>query len=250
MPGVAETLIALPRSLGLRRAFWRDVARRWTGLGLLHLHLAVGLALIPVTARVQQTFSAFARDTAPALFAEFPKILVHDGQVRAPDAATWIDPRDDRVLLVVDTAARRAPSPGEPMLLTKQALWLQAPGLPPRRLSLDGLTLLIDAETMMGWVNSLRIGLSPLFYASVFVASACWRLGLAFFALGPAAYGFSRLRGRGLGLGACVRIAAFAQTPGLAIGALGLSFGDAPLLWLVIASLVPVIWTAWAIESG
>lgn len=248
MPVAIETLTAIPRSLGLSRAFWKSVARRWTGLGLLHLHLAVGLALLPVTARVHAAYGAFARDTAPTLFAEFPKILLHDGQVLSEDA-TWIDPRSGEVLLVIDTTNRRPPEAREPLRVSQGALWIGA-GPHAQRFSLEGLTLLIDREAMLGWVDSLRIGLAPLFYASAFVGSACWRLVLAFFVMGPAAYGWARLRGLRLGLDACVRVASLAQTPGLLVGALGLSLGASPWLWLLLASLLPLIWTIWAVEAS
>ena len=206
------------------------------------------LALMPLTARVHNTFGAFARDEAPALFAEFPPVLIHDGQVLSEDA-TWTDPRDGQVLMVIDTTARRPAEAREPLRVSEGAVWIGA-GPRAQRFSLDGLTFLIDREAMLGWVDSLRIGLAPLFYASAFVASACWRLALAFFAMGPAAYGWARLRGIPLGLGACVRVAALAQTPGLLVGSLGLSLGDSPLLWLFIASLLPMAWAIWAVEAA
>lgn len=240
---LGEILLALPRSLGFGRPFWDAVLERWRGFGLLHLHLAVALALVPPTLRVCLDYYAFADERGAALAAAFPKILVHDGRVRSPETARWVDPQDGHTILLVDTTVRRPPGPDEAALLTAEALWVQSP-IGPQRFSLEGLTFLLDAEALQGWLDSLRLWLPPLFYASGFVLSACWRMALAYLVHAPFSYALRR----GIGFGARARLAAVAQTGGLAVGALGLGLGMPAVPTLILASLAPLAWLARALR--
>lgn len=94
---------------------YRDVARRWRGIGFLYLAMVMLLASIPNAIRVQVSFAEFMKHEAPPLIEGFPTLSIHDGEVSIaePQPYVWHDPTAldpdsraaevHRVILYVDT---------------------------------------------------------------------------------------------------------------------------------------------------
>src|SRR5688500_2194712 len=87
-------------------SLYRDVARRWRGIGLLYLLLLMAVPCSPVVLRWHLNFRGCAHGgQAVRFFQGFPSITVEDGvvSIAEPEPHVWRVPDAGGVILVVDT---------------------------------------------------------------------------------------------------------------------------------------------------
>ena len=84
---------------------YRDVARRWCGIGFLYLVLLLAVSWLPLAIRAHVAFAKFVRQAAPRVLAGFPAVTITNGVVSIdrPEPYLWRDPGNNEVLLYVDT---------------------------------------------------------------------------------------------------------------------------------------------------
>lgn len=85
---------------------YRDVGRRWRGIGFWYLVLLLAVSWLPVAIKAHVGFAHFVRQDAPRTLADFPGITITDGVVSIdrPEPYLWRDPDSRDVLLYVDTS--------------------------------------------------------------------------------------------------------------------------------------------------
>lgn len=195
-PWAALLLAAWPH-----RPFYRALLRRWTGFGVLWLHLLVGLGWIPVSVVKILEIRAVSAAIDTGLEG-FPKVMLWEGQARVSGKQPWeMRGPEGELWFVVDTRSAPRDLEGQetPALLTRDALLVS-----DRSLSLELLPdLLLDEELLRKLMADLSRWVQILYYPFALAADVTWRgaLGLIF-----AAFALWRAKSRGLPLsppGAC-----------------------------------------------
>lgn len=198
----ALALGALPH-----RGFVVDVARRWSGYGVVWLHLLVALGWVPVAVVEAGRIQARAAEVDAALVG-MPRVLLWDGEARVSGPQPWVA-RDaqGRAWWVVDTTGALTGLEGHEAraLLTRTHLHLGE-----RRVSLALLpTLMVDEELARALVADLARWARWLVYPLVVAVDVTWRAGLALVAA-AALHTRARALGLGLGLAPTARLAVMA----------------------------------------
>ncbi|HZK81445.1 MAG TPA: DUF1189 family protein, partial [Humisphaera sp.] len=84
--------------------FYRDVGRRWRGIGFWYLVWLMFITAIPIAVKAHIGFSKFARTDAQKMISTFPSLMITKGIVTSdPDPYLWAEPSSGSVFLYVDT---------------------------------------------------------------------------------------------------------------------------------------------------
>ncbi|HEY2584475.1 MAG TPA: DUF1189 domain-containing protein [Tepidisphaeraceae bacterium] len=199
---------------------YRDVARRWRGIGFLYLVLLLAVSWLPVAAKIQVSFTRFVQHDAARVLAGFPAITINNGVVSIdrPEPYVWRDADSGEVILYVDTtnafdtpeAARAKVKLGRSQMIVKQSEF------ETRSYDLSQFkSFYVNRARLLGWmqVASYWIGLGIFVFGLVF--TLIWHViqVLIYGAIGLLLA--MMMNARGLDYPALVRLAAVAITPAI-----------------------------------
>ena len=193
--------------------FLRDVMFRWTGAGLIYLHLIVGLIWIPLTIQAEVKLIRFV-DEAPTWVDGFPSITVDQGTVYTaipPERMpySWTPGGQDEPVLVLDTTGQTQSLEGrsEPLLITKTHLVTE-----DGPVSLDAVPFFwVDQALILEMMDGATLWFPVMYYLCAFLVSITYRCGQAML-YGLIAFAMARFDDKVLGLGGGMRLAAMAIT--------------------------------------
>ena len=224
-------------------AFYRDVARRRRGLGLLYLLLLLAICWAAYAVRVQILLTRFVDGEGAQWIEQVPRITIAKGvaHVKAAQPHYIRNPRTGRVFAILDTSGKVTDLDETPawLLLTRTRLIIRLSPWEQRLRNLEGLRdFEIDAlllrsllDTLKRWLAPslypIALGLSFVFHAAQLVVYAALGLALA------------RCLGAPLRFPALMRLSAAAVTPPILLDTLMDLIGlELPYCWaacLVIA---------------
>ena len=240
-------------------SLYRDVARRWRGLGLLYLLLLMAITWAPVVLRWHVKFRAWAHgDQAARFFQEFPSIDVENGvvSIAEPQPHVWRNLNTGKVILVIDTSAEfDVPETARArMLLSRRILEIRD-----------------DEQRTTHVFNLKRVEDLSIDRESALCTVQCWSSRFGFYAFPTALlvsmasglvrvlmYGFvgkllaSLFRAR-LDYPALVRLSAVAMTPGMVVDTAGwlLGVGATPYYaWSLIVGMITLAYLAFAVKAN
>ncbi len=111
------------------KPLYRDAAWNKKGFCLLYLFILLALTWAPVAVQVQINMNRFAKDKAPKIIAQLPKIQIKNGIASTEEARPYLikDPDTDKPLILLDTSLSDAPPSDStaPIALTKTQLAIQ-----------------------------------------------------------------------------------------------------------------------------
>lgn len=203
---------------------YRDVGRRWRGIGFWYLVLLIVITMTPVLVLMQLRFTQFVRNDAPAMLKTFPTITIQDGSasIDRPEPFLWRDPKSGKVLLYVDTKGTFDLPEGADALVKLSKHEVILPGQ-PKGFDLKGVpNRRIDRQTLSRWLPAAATWAIPAYGVFAFVVTVILRLiqVLIFAAIGLAISSGTEVN---LGYAALMRLSAVALTPAFLVG-LALAF--------------------------
>jgi hypothetical protein len=219
---------------------YRDVARRWGGIGFFYLVLLAILAWVPTAMRAQHSYRKFLANDAPKLLKDTPTVSIKDGVVTAdPDPYIWRDPQSKQVFAYIDTTGKFEDPAGKGSLikLSKSNLEYKQSEYETRNVDLSQVkSFYMDKDTARqffekigGWVG-ICVGALGIF-------AVIWHL-LLILIYGVIGLVFCSMFNTNLSYGALLRIAAVALTPAVVLSTvLTLAGVDFRGEWLVYLGL-------------
>ncbi len=87
------------------KEFYQDVGRRWPGVGLVYLFFLLALAWLPLMLKLHVGMQSFARDQAPKIIQQLPRITITKGVVETdPPGRHEIKDADGKTFLIIDAS--------------------------------------------------------------------------------------------------------------------------------------------------
>ena len=198
---------------------YRDVARRWGGIGFLYLILVAAITAVPPAIAAHVRLAEIMNVQVPELLSDFPLIQLKSGEASArgysSDVYSFVDHQSNRPLLYVDTTGR--PETGHRSTaiieLSKRELTIHLQHYPYIVISVSDLpTVTFGSKQVAAILQSAVYWLGPAVFVVVFCAGLIGRFVLAML-LGAAGQILRRIFAADLDYSALVRLAAVAMTP-------------------------------------
>jgi hypothetical protein len=239
------------------RSLYRDVARRWRGVGVVYLLLLMFVNWLPVVVAWHLGARMWAEGgAAQRLLGEFPTITIQKGVVSIAEEEpyVWRHPDTGEPILVVDTtAAFDVPeATTAPMLLSRRALEIRD-ARQTRVYNLQGVeSFSLDRQSALDWVQwaanwSWAVALPGAWFVSV-----VWGI-LRLLLYGLIGLLFASIFAARLDYLALMRLSAVAMTPGIAIDAVAWMFnvGYLPFCgWHGVIGMVTLTYLAVAVKAN
>jgi hypothetical protein len=195
---------------------YRDVAKNWTGIGLLYLLLLLAITWLPSGFRVFTSLTTFSTEKGAALAQQMPRVTIGNGEMRAepPGRHEVKDPATGEVFLVIDDTIDEVPSDAanDMMVLARKEfgtfqrnqrrVWKLAPGF----------NYELTSAKVQAFLSRAPYWAAPLTYVGAVAGSFVFRT-LQILVYGGIALWFARRFKAGMNYQAAVRLAAVAVTP-------------------------------------
>ena len=240
-------------------ALYRDVARRWRGIGLLYLLLLMAVTWAPVVLKWHLRFHRWAHGgQAARYFQEFPSLTIEDGvvSIAEPQPHVWRDPDTGEVILVVDTSAEfDVPEAATSRMLLSRSV-LEIRDQEQRTTHVYNLSrvesVYLDRESALATVQSWSSRFAFYAFPTALLVSMAWGLirVLMYGFVGMALASIFRAR---LDYPALCRLSAVAMTPGMVVDAAGWVLGVGPTpyyAWALMAGMITVAYLAVAVKAN
>jgi len=221
---------------------YRDVGKRWRGIGFFYLVLLGIIAWVPTGIYAQRGYRKFLTDEAPKLLKDTPNVSIKNGVVTAdPDPFLWRDPKSRQVIAYIDTTGSFDDPAGKDaaMKLSKNSLEYKQ-NFETRKVDLSQVkSFHMDREEARkffekigGWVG-IVVGLLGIF-------AVLWHLiGILIF--GAIGMALSSAFNANLTYAGAMRVAAVALTPAIVLATIltlaGVSFPGEWLMYLALELL-------------
>ena len=206
---------------------YQDVGRKWKGVGLGYLFVAMALLQLPMAAKIHVSFSKWVATGAGEVVDKIPRIDIRNGEVSTNVETPYYIPqptdpanrigKNSEYLAVIDLTGkyRSLEDVNSDLLLTKRSLIMRNRPAETRTYDLSGVQeFWVDSGRIHGWLESSRYFVAPVFYGLVLVFSFFYRaVQVALYA----AVGilFARSMNAALEYPALMRLAAVAVTPAM-----------------------------------
>ena len=162
--------------------FYRDVGRRWAGLGYAYLLFLLALAWLPSMLRIHLTVGNFVRNEAPKLMAGFPRIEILNGVVTTvpPERFVIRNPESGEEFLIIDTSEDMVSTDsltGPAIVLTRSKLIVWQPSRGEARIrDLGGIKQFsMDREDAERWLQLAGYWLGLALYLFILPFSFAYR---------------------------------------------------------------------------
>lgn len=234
-------------------AFYRDVARRWTGTGFLYMAALLAASWVVSAARADLEMRAFRRQLDQEILPSFPKVELSGGKLSL-DPPQRFSLRDGkgRALLIVDPAADPAELDGvkhDVLMIGRDAAAVHAGGSGETLLfPLSGVPdYVVDREKLRAWSRWLDWLSAPVIYPVGLTFSLATRTPFVLlFAILGMAFGATRA----LGFLPLCRLAAVSITPSVLVQTAAAAIGWQPPLWILIVLLLEAGYLWWAVRAA
>lgn len=206
---------------------YQDVGRKWTGVGLGYLFLAMALLQLPMAAKIHLSFTKWVATGASEVVDKIPRINIRRGEVTTNVETPYYIPasqdpanrigKTSEYLLVIDLTGkyRSLEDVNADILLTRHSLIVRNRPAEVRTYDLSGVQdFWVDSARIHGWLDASRYFVAPGFYGLVLLFSFLYRaVQVALYA----AVGilFARSMTAALEYPALMRLAAVAVTPAM-----------------------------------
>ena len=235
------------------KSLYQDVGKRWSSTTFLYLLLLLALVWIPAMFKLQQEFSRWIQQEAPALVSQIPTITITNGEVSTDVETPYFirEPEKDTVLAIIDlTGEYTSLDDSEArMLLTKDTFFMKKDERETRTYDLSGIEkFAVDENRVAGWLELLATWLPVLLYPFAVLFSFLFRLvqALLYAAIGLL---FAKALKAPLGYAALLRLAIVAITPVILLStAAELAGVTIPSRWL-LAFVVAMIYLFFAVKA-
>ena len=204
---------------------YQDVGRKWKGVGLGYLFLAMAILQVPMAVKIHVSFSKWVATGAGEVVDKIPQINIRRGEVSTNVETPYFIPqptdpanrigKNSEYLAVIDLTGkyRSLEDVNSDLLLTRRSLIVRNRPAEVRTYDLSGVeSFSMDRARIHGWLESSRYFVAPGFYGLVLVFSFFYRVvQVALYA----AVGilFARSMNAALEYPALMRMAAVAVTP-------------------------------------
>ena len=208
---------------------YQDVGRKWTGVGLGYLFLAMAILQVPMAVKIHVSFSKWVASGAGEVVDKVPRIDIRNGDVSTNVETPYYIPqpqdpanrigKTSEYLAVIDLTGKykSLEDVNADILLTKRSLIMRNRPAETRTYDLSGVQeFWVDSARIHGWLESSRYFVAPVFYGMVLVFSFLYRVAqVALYA----AVGilFARSMNAALEYPALMRLAAVAVTPAMVL---------------------------------
>jgi hypothetical protein len=197
---------------------YRDVARNWTGIGLLYLLLLLAAAWLPTALRTFTGVKAFAEEKGTALAQQMPTVTIKDGEMRATPGGRHevTDPSTGRVFLIIDDTIDEVPavSGTDVVVITRKEFGTFQTRRNERRVwkLAPGVAFEVTAAQVREFLAGMPYWAAPMLYVFALVGSLAFRT-VQVLVYGNIGMFFARRAKAPIDYTAAVRIAAVAVTP-------------------------------------
>lgn len=233
---------------------YRDVARRWRGIGFLYLMLLLAVSWLPVSIRAQVGFSKWVRQDAARTLAGFPAVTIKDGVVSIdrPEPYLWRDPESGEVILYVDTTgAFDLPAGANARAkLGRSSVTVQQNKYETRTHDLSQIkSFSVDANRVQGWLQAATSWIGVGLFAVGFLATLLWHL-FQILIYGLIGLLLATMFGARLDYPALLRLSAVAITPAILLDTLLELFGAGFPFSGFVFLLIEIAYLAFAVRSN
>ena len=239
-------------------SLYRDVARRWRGIGLLYLLLLMFVTWLPVVIRWHLQMRAWSDGgAAQRQLAEFPTITIRNGVVSIAEEEpyVWRDVESGEPILVVDTSGAfdLPEAKTARMLLSRSTLEARNNPTETRVYDLSQVEYFyIDRQKALGWVQRATNWSWAVALPGGLALSVVWGL-VRMLLYGLIGLLFASIFRARLDYAALMRLSAVAMTPGMVIDALSWIFnvGWIPCCgWNALIGMVTLAYLAIAVKAN
>lgn len=198
---------------------YRDVARRWRGIGFLYLVLLLFVSWLPLAIRAHVGFAKFVRQDAPRILAGFPAITINNGVVSIdrPEPYIWRDPDNNEPILYVDTSgAFDLPAgAGAKARLSKSQLVVEQNKYDTRTYDLSQVkSFSVDKTRVTGWLDAAMPWIGLGIFVGGLILGLIWHL-IQMVICGVIGLALAVMFGARLEFPQLMRLAAVAITPAM-----------------------------------
>lgn len=219
------------------RDLYREVARNWRWQSFLYLLMLLAICWIPRVISGYVSLSTFAKEDAPKILRQIPRITITDGKVSTDaDEPHYItDPDTGKVLAIIDTTGQVASLAGTDaeILVMQDRLIVRKSEHETRVYDLSTVeSFSIDRDKAEAWLRTLVAWGPILVFPFLVLGSYVYRTvqALIYAVLGLL---LNFIAGASLGYPAILRVAMVAVTPAVVLKTLLSVTGiDLPLAWL------------------
>jgi Protein of unknown function (DUF1189) len=197
---------------------YRDVAKNWKGIGLLHLLLLLAVTWAPTAIRTFGTFKAFVDEKGAAIAQQMPAVSIKDGVMSAtPSGRHEIkDAGTGEIFMIIDDTVDTVPSnlTGDVGVLTRREFGTFNERRNERRVweLQPGFSMALTPARVEQFIGGMPYWGVPILYLVLLVGSLAFRTGQILL-YGNIGMFFAKRFNAPIDYKAAVRIAAIAVTP-------------------------------------
>ena len=198
--------------------FYRDVAKNWTGIGVLYLLMLLSVAWLPTGLRTFKTFTRFVDEKGAAMAQQMPAVTIENGIMRATPSGRHElkEPLTGEIFMIIDDTIDTVPADitMDGGVLTRTEFAMFNSRRQERRIwqLQPGFKFSLTRERTREFLSGLPFWAVPLIYVSLVIGSLAFRFGQALL-YGNIGMFFAREFKADIDYRAAVRIAAVAVTP-------------------------------------
>lgn len=168
---------------------YQDVGRKWKGVGLGYLFVAMAILQLPMAVKIHVGFSHWVETGASEVIDKIPQITIRHGEVSTNVETPYYipEPQDSanrvsessKYLAVIDLTGKykSLEDVNADLLVTKHALAMRNRPGEVRTYDLSRVeSFSIDAARVHGWLNSSRFFVAPACYGFILLFSYLYRV--------------------------------------------------------------------------
>jgi hypothetical protein len=234
------------------KSLYRDVAKHWSGTGLLYLFIVLALVWIPTIIKGQLAISTWMDGDSKEITKQIPAITISKGQVSTDVTTPYFikDPKTGADIAIIDTTGTydTLENTEAKLLLTKSKLITVKSATETQTYNLSGVQYFyVDRARVEGWLAAAKRWFVPVLYPLAVLLSFIFR---AIQILIYAAIGllFARILHANLSYKTLMRLSAIAITPVLV---LNLVFEFVPLhipRWFLLGIVIALAYLFFAVK--
>ena len=233
------------------KEFYQDVGRRWPGVGLAYLFFLLVLAWLPLMVKLHLGMQSFARDHAPKIIQQLPRITITKGVVETdPPGRHEIKDPDGKTFLIIDPSIETLnldELPSVVALLTRTKLVIKQTNQRQTRVqdlsSIQSFSM--DRSDAQRWAQALGRWMAVAVFPFALLFSYVYRIcQLLFYAL----IGLALARGAAT-YPVVMRLTAVAVTPAVLVDTLKDLIPLPVPLWWLICFLIAMFYLDFALRA-
>ncbi len=236
------------------KSLYRDVAKNWTGLGLLYLLSVAALCLIPEVLTIHSDLSDYLNTEAPKIIRQFPTITVTKGTASV-DEQQPVYIRDEKTgqpLIIIDTTGSVTTLKGSSasVLVTKTSVIIRSDNTETKSFDLSGIDkLTVDKTALYNLADTVEEWFAFMIYPfALFISFLLHAVEVLFYAAMGAL--FLRLSHAAMPFRTLFRLAAVSVTPVMIVSTVLFVAGLSVSYWWLFSFAVSMGYLMYAIRAA